>query len=447
MTMKRPGAWRDFDPVELLRRLVRFDTANPPGNEGECLRYIRGLLAEWGLKAELLGRLDDRPNLVARVAGRGEAPPLLMQGHVDVVTADEREWRHPPFEGRVAEGCLWGRGALDMKGGIVMMLSALRRAVSQDGGPPGDVALALVGDEEAGGELGARFLVENRPDLFAGIRYAIGEFGGFSFQIGPRRFYPVMVAEKQSCHLRLRIGGPSGHGSLDGGPGAMARLAEVLNRLEERRLPIHATPAARMMVEAIGAELTPPASLLFRAMPRPALTGAALKLMGKRGSVFGPLFRNTVNATMVSGGRQINVTPGEIVLDLDGRLLPGFGPEDLVDEVRGIVGDGASIEVVDHLPGPASPDMGLFPAIGDALRRVDPEGVPVPMLLPAATDARHFAKLGIQTYGFLPMRLPPGFDFMRLVHGPDERIPLEALDFGADAIYQLMQRMGESPPP
>ena len=433
------------DPVGLLQRLIRFDTTNPPGNEGECLRYVHDLLAASGLSVRMLGPTADRPNLVARLEGRGDAPPLLMYGHVDVVTTASQEWTYPPFEGRLTDGCVWGRGALDMKGGVVMMLSALLRVTSEGERPPGDVALALVSDEEAGGIHGAKFLVDNHPELFGGVRNAIGEFGGFSFDIGRRRFYAIMAAEKQACWLRLTVRGYSGHGSLSSGPGAMARLSQALERLENRRLPVHVTPVARRMADTIAENMPLPASLVFRLMSRPAFTGPVLKLMGERGSTFAPLFRNTVTPTMVRGGRQINVTPGEIVLDLDGRVLPGYSPDDLAAEVRDVLGPSAAdgveieIEVVKWEPGPPEADLDFFPALERVMREMDPEGIPVPILLPGATDARHFARLGIQTYGFLPMKLPPGFNFSRLVHGPDECIPVDTLHFGAETIYRLIR--------
>ena len=442
-TTRMPGLEMAPDPVGLLQRLIRFDTTNPPGNEGECLRYIHDLLAAWSFSVQMLGPVANRPNLVARLEGSGDAPPLLMYGHVDVVATEDQEWTYPPFEGRLVDGCVWGCGALDMKGGVVMMLSALLRVMSEGERPPGNVILALVSDEESGGIHGAKYLVDNHPELFSGVRNAIGEFGGFSFDIGQRRFYAIMAAEKQACWLRLTVRGRSGHGSLSAGPGAMARLSRVLERLEKRRLPVHVTPIARRMAETIAKNMPLPASLVFRLMPRPTLTGAVLRLMGERGSTFAPLFRNTVTPTMVQGGRQINVTPGEIVLDLDGRLLPSYGPDDLMSEVREVLGqsvaDGVEIEVVKWEPGPPEADPAFFPALERVMREMDPEGIPVPILLPGATDARHFARLGIQTYGFLPMKLPRAFNFSRLVHGPDERIPVEALHFGVEAIYRLIR--------
>jgi len=341
------------------------------------------------------------------------------------------------------DGYVWGRGALDMKGGIVMMLSAFLRAKTEDLHLPGDVILALVCDEEGGGDAGARYLAENQSGLFEGVRYAIGEFGGFSYEVGRQRFYPIMVAEKQICHLRVTFRGPGGHGSLPQRDGAMGRMATFLRRLEQRRLPVHVTPVTRTMVKAISAKLPGPQGVVFRQLLNPRMTDTLLKVMGEKGVPFEPLLRNTANATIVRGGEQVNVAPTTVSVDLDGRLLPGFGPDDLIVEVSNIAGEDLDIEVLRHDPGPSEPDMALFDTLRTILRSADPDGEPVPILLPGATDARFFSRLGIQTYGYLPMRLPPGFDFSHQIHGPDERIPVDALTFGTEAIYQLMHRFGQ----
>ena len=431
------------NPVELLQQLIRFDTTNPPGNERECAAYISNLLAEAGCGSTIVGRSPDRPNLIARLTGQGTAPPLLLYGHLDVVTTAGQTWQHPPFEGRLVDGYVWGRGALDMKSGIVMMLSAFLRAKVEDLHLPGDVILALVSDEEGGGDAGAKYLVENQSGLFQGVRYAIGEFGGFSYVVGRQRFYPIMVAEKQICHLRATIRGPGGHGSLPHREGAIGRLAYFLRSLEQRRLPVHVTTVTRTMVQNIAAKLPWPQGMVFRQLLNPRLTDTVLKMMGDKGTAFEPLLRNTANATVIRGGQQVNVAPTTVSVDLDGRLLPGYAPEDLIAELGNVVGKELELEVVRHDPGPPEPDMALFETLKGILHSADPDGEPIPILLPGATDARFFSRLGIQTYGYLPMRLPPDFDFSRLIHGPDERIPVDALTFGTEAIYQLFQRFGQ----
>ena len=430
-------------PAELLQQLIRFDTTNPPGNERACLEYVRDFLAEAGIEANFVARSADRPNLIATLPGRGSAAPLIFYGHVDVVPANPKEWRHPPFEARIIDGHVWGRGALDMKGGIAMMLTALLRAKAEGLPMPGDVILALVSDEEAGGDYGARYLVENHPHLFRGVRYAIGEFGGFSFRIGRKRFYPIMVGEKQTCVLRATILGLGGHGSLDIRGGATSRMAQMLQNLERHRLPVHVTPVVRLMFKDIASSLPFPGSTIFRQLHNPALAGITLKLLGQRGRLFEPLLRNTANPTIIRGGDQVNVVPSEIFVELDCRLLPGFDPNDLISELGPIIGDGVDVEVIQYDPGPDQPDLGLFDTLTAIMRKADPLGIPIPMLLPATTDARFFSKLGVQTYGFLPMALPPDFNFSETIHGPDERIPVDALSFGSEAIYQLLRRFDE----
>lgn len=431
-----------YSPVEILQKLIRFDTSNPPGNEGECVAFISQLLTQAGIETRVVARSDTRPNLIARIAGQGNAPPILLYGHVDVVPADSQRWQQPPFSGVLTERYVWGRGALDMKGGVAMMLSAMLRAKAELVQLPGDVVLAIVCDEETLGDYGAGFLVETHPELFSGIRYALGEFGGFSLSVGKRRFYPIQVAEKQICWLRVRFSGPGGHGSMPVRGGAMAKLARFLRRVDSRSLPVHVTPPARLMFQTMASALGGVSGLVIRQLLSPVLSSSVLGLLGERRRLFAPLVRNTVSPTMLGGSGSFNVIPGEVAVDLDGRLLPGFKPDDLVRELRTVSGDEGQFEVVRFDPGPSSVDMGLFDTLADILKETDVEAVPCPLLLGGVTDGRFFSRLGIQTYGFLPMSLPEQFNFMETVHGVDERIPVEAVEFGAHAIYQALQRFG-----
>jgi acetylornithine deacetylase/succinyl-diaminopimelate desuccinylase-like protein len=427
-------------PAELLQRLIQFDTTNPPGNEAECISFIKGLLTEAGIGATILARAPERPNLIARLPGQGNATPLLLYGHVDVVTTKNQQWHQPPFEGKVVDGFVWGRGALDMKGGVAMMLAAFVRAKVEGLSLPGDVVFTIVSDEEAFGDFGARFLVENHSDLFDGIRYAIGEFGGFSFYVGKQRFYPIMVAEKQFCWLRATARGLGGHGSLPVRGGAMARLSQLLQKLDKHRLPAHVTPVARLMCKTMASSVGGLTGLILGQLTNPLLTDCVLNLLGERGRVFDPLLHNTVSATILHGSDKINVIPCEVSVEMDGRLLPGCGPDDMVAELRQLFDNNIEMEIIRYDPGPSEPDMGLFDSLTDILREADPDGIAVPLLLSGVTDGRFFSRLGIQTYGFLPMLLPEDFNFSQSIHAADERIPLDAVNFGANAIYKLLQR-------
>ena len=425
--------------VELLRELIRFDTTNPPGNEAACVEFLRAQLEEAGCETRVYAKEPSRPNLIARLPG-GEAPPLLLQGHVDVVTTAGQRWTHPPFGGVLADGCVWGRGALDMKAGVAMLVHAFLRARREGADLPGDLVLCVLSDEENGGDLGARFLVEEHPELFAGMRYALGEFGGFTLHAGGKRFYPIQVAEKQICWLKATVRGPGGHGAMINRGSAPGRLGRLLSGLDRTRLPVHVTPVVRESIERIAAELPRAQATVMRSLLKPRLTDGALRLLGAQGRMFEPMLRNTVNATIVRGGEKINVVPSEIVVELDGRALPGQSPEQLIGELRAAVGGDVELELVRHDPGPAEPDLGLFDTLAAVIRELDPDGIPIPLLQIGVTDGRFFAQAGVQTYGFLPMRLPPGFEFAKLIHAADERIPVDALEFGAEAVWRAVQR-------
>ncbi len=429
-------------PAELLQRLIRFDTTNPPGNEGELITFVNQLLTDAGIPTQILAKTPTRPNLIARLPGRGDAPPLLLQGHVDVVTTEGQKWRYPPFEARIADGYIWGRGALDMKGGVAMMLAAFLRAKAENADLPGDVILLLLSDEEAGSDMGARFLVEEHPELFAGVRYAIGEFGGFPMAIGGKRFYPIQVAEKHLCWMKATVHGPAGHASMPVRGGAMAKLADLLQKLDQNRLPVHITPVVKQMIETIADALDGPMTQVMRQLLNPAATDQVLDRMGPDGRLFDAMLHNTVSPTILHGSSKINVIPGEASVEIDGRILPGMSSDDLIRELRDLVGEEVEFQVMRADPGPAEPDLSWFDTLGDILRESDPEGIPVPLLISGVTDARYFSQLGIQTYGYLPMNLPPDFNFQSTIHAADERIPVEAVAFGANAIYKALQRTG-----
>lgn len=426
------------DVVSLLQRLIRFDTTNPPGNEADCVLFIRDLLEGAGIPTQVIAKSPQRPNLITRIPGRGEKPPLMLYGHVDVVTTENQRWTFPPFEGRIANGYLWGRGALDMKGPVAMMLAALLKLQEEQVELPGEVLFVALADEEDWGDFGAAFLVKEHPDLFQGVRFALGEFGGFSLELFGQRFYPIMVAEKQMCWLRATLRGRGGHGSLPVRGEAMARLGRMLLNLDRRTLPVHITPTVRAMIEGMAGSIGGVVGYVLRQLLNPLFTDALLAAMGEKGRAFAPLLHHTVSPTILHGSSKINVIPTEVAVELDGRLLPGFGVDEFLDELRRICGKGVEFEVVRFDPGPPSPNMARFSVLERILREMDNGAKPLPLLLSGVTDARFFAKLGIQTYGFTPLQLPSDFSFLETVHGPDERVPLEALTFGTNALYRAI---------
>jgi acetylornithine deacetylase/succinyl-diaminopimelate desuccinylase-like protein len=425
--------------LELAQGLIRFDTTNPPGNEAACIEWIRGLLAEVGLESELHEKEPGRPNLVARLRGETREQGLLLYGHVDVVTARDQQWSRPPFEAEVADGFLWGRGALDMKGGVAMLVEAFLRARELE--LEHDVVLAVLADEEAGGVFGARFLVEDRPELFAGVTHALGEFGAFSLPIAGRRFYPIQVAEKQICTLRATLRGPGGHGSVPVRGRTPGVLGDVLRTLDRRQPPVRITPVARAFIEAVAAELPRPQALLLRSLLKPGVADRLLPRLPKQFAGLAAMLHNTVSATIVHAGEKENVIPATAELTLDGRLVPGCEPDDLIRELHALTGGKLEVEVLRFDPMPGDADLTHYETLAEVIRGFDPEGVPVPYLLVGVTDGRFFRRLGIQTYGFLPMRLPDDLVLTDLIHAADERIPAETLEDGADAILEAVRRI------
>jgi acetylornithine deacetylase/succinyl-diaminopimelate desuccinylase-like protein len=428
------------DPVELLRDLIRFDTTNPPGNEEACVAHIETLLRDHGIESERYEKAPGRPNLIARHAGANGGPPLVLQGHVDVVTTAGQQWSRPPFAAEVADGYVWGRGALDMKSGVAMMVSAFLAA--HESGSPTPLVLVILADEENGGDVGARFLAEEHPDVFGGARHALGEFGGATQWIAGRRFYPIQVAEKQMCWLRARVRGTGGHGALGVKGGAMRKLGDVLRTLDRKQPPVHVTPVVREWISQMAAAVPRPQALLLQRLLDPRTSDLAVRALGSRGRLLSRVLRNTVSPTIVHGGDKINVIPSEIELQLDGRLLPGFTPDDLLGELRQLVGDGIEFEVIRHDPGPPDADLSFYEPLAQILRELDPECVPVPMLQAGVTDARFLSRAGIQTYGYLPLALPEDFEPFPLIHNADERVPVDALTFGVEAISRAITRYG-----
>lgn len=429
-------------PAEILKYLIRYNTTNPPGNEAPCINYIKGLLDWAGIQNTVIAADPARPNLIARLPGGGAAPPLLFYGHVDVVTTQNQRWRLNPFDGEELDGCVWGRGALDMKGAIAMMLAALMRTHMEGEMPRGDVILAVVSDEENTGALGAEFLVTQHPQLFKGVKYAIGEFGGYASYIARRRFYPIMVGEKQGCGITATVRGEGGHGAWPVRGGIMRRVARLLNSLEHR-LPIHITPVVKEQIRSTAEGLPTPLKQTFMQMLIPALTNSVLDALGPQVRMFDAILHNTATVTAITGGENYNMIPSQVQLVLDCRILPGFSLEDFMAELKALAGDDIEYNTIVYQPGPPEPDMRLYDILASILKDADPEGTPTPMLLPAVTDARYFSRLGIQTYGFTPLNLPPDINFEQLLHAANERVPVQALEFGADCMHTLIGRFGE----
>ncbi|MEI6290522.1 MAG: M20/M25/M40 family metallo-hydrolase [Chloroflexota bacterium] len=426
-------------PVKLLQDLIRFNTTNPPGNEAECIAYITNLISEAGIEPIILGKTPARTNVIGRIKGSGNAAPLLLYGHVDVVTTENQKWTHPPFAAEISDGYIWGRGALDMKSGVAMLLAAFLKAKAEGVSLPGDVIFCAVADEENTGAYGARFLVEEHAQLFSGVKHALGEFGGFNLNMAGKRMYPIMVAEKQICTLKLTFHGRGGHGSMPVHGGAMAKAARALQLMDRKNLPYHLTQPGKLMIDGIASALGGIPGFVIGQAANPLFADSIIKMLGSSADAIFPILHNTVSPTILRGSEKVNVIPSEVSIALDGRMVPGFTPDMMQQEMHDLLGSDFDMEVLEYDPGPATVNMELFDMLGKTLQKMDPSGTPIPLVLTGVTDARFFSKLGIQTYGYTPLQLPEDFSFISTIHAADERVPVAAMDFGMQAVFSALQ--------
>ena len=427
--------------VDITRQLIPFRTVNPPGGELPAQEYLRNLLEIGGFTVQSFEKIPGRPNLVIRLPGEGKRTPLLFYGHTDVVGVDGQDWDIPPFAGIERDGLLYGRGTLDMKAGVAMLVHTLLQASANNLRPAGDIILAIVVDEESGGEAGMQYLLQEHADIFEGVQYAIGEFGGFPLYAFGRKFYRIGVSQKQYAHLRLRLQAPGGHGSLPARNTVMAKLGQALLKLDQMSMPYHKTPVAentiRLMCEVLPAE----DKQILEGLLDPETFEASLADIGPGRERFESLFRDTANPTIATAGRKFNVIPAEALVEIDARILPGRTTEDMVAELQTRLGEDVNIEVI--ASGPKTKptiDYTLFDTLAGILTQLDPTGTPIPYLFNESPDGRLLEDHGIQNYGFLPMNLPPELDLPSVIHGENERVPLASITFGADALYELLKQ-------
>ena len=424
---------------QLLRQLIRFDTTVEESPEKPAIDYIRTLLEKEGIETETFFRTEERPNLMATIkSDNAVLPPLLMYGHIDVVSTEGQRWSQEPFGAAVSEGYIWGRGALDMKGELAMFITSMIQIKRDKISLPFDLKLLVVSDEEGTGNWGMSYLVKEHPEIFKGIKYALGEIGGFSMRLSGKKLYPVMIAEKQFAHLKITAAGEGGHGSFAHSNTAMERLCKAVEKLSSQSLPVRITPSARLMIEAIAAALGGAEAIALKLLLKPSLTDKIIGLAGKQLEIFKPILHNNINVTMIEGGSAINVIPSRVSCHCDVRLVPGCTMEDAIKDIESIIGSSYEIEVVEYDKGSESLDMTLTDELFAALCRKDSEAVPVPLVVTGVTDGRFLSILGIQTYGFTPMDLPADLEFTSLIHAADERIPVGAVDFGKEIIIDFI---------
>ncbi len=429
------------EALALLRTLLRIDTTNPPGHERPAAEACAEALRADGLEPELLESAPGRANLVCRLRGTGELPPLMLTAHLDVVPAGEG-WTHPPFAAEEHDGFLWGRGAVDMKNHAAASVAVLRAAKRLGAKLRRDLVLALVADEEAGCALGSEWLVATHPEKVK-AEYALGEIGGFTLHLEGQRFYPIQVGQKGALWMKARARGEMGHGSMPRDASAVGTLAAAVARLAATRLPMHPPRATRLFVEAVRRRLPFGKRLAMGALLSPTLGPRVLARLPDRAlaRTFAAVLANTAVPTMLRAGEKINVIPAVAEAEIDGRTLPGPDGGKLLEELRAVLGPEIELEVTRELPAlEVSTETPLFAALGEAVRRGDPDGIPVPYMIPGFTDGFAFARNGTTYYGFAPLRLPasPPVKFAELYHNVDERIPVDGFRWGVRVLWDAV---------
>ncbi len=432
-----PAGSPDREVVELCRDLIRIDTSNygdgsGPG-ERKAAEYVAEKLAEVGVEPTMLESEPGRTTVVARIDGAdpARADALLVHGHLDVVPAEASDWAHDPFAAEVAEDCVWGRGAIDMKDMDAMTLSVVRDRLRTGRPPARPLVLCFLADEEAGGLLGSHWVVDHHPDLFEGCTEGISEVGGFSLTVrDDLRLYLVETAQKGINWMRLTVEGTAGHGSMVNDDNAVTELAEAVARLGRHDWPLRVTPTVREFLDA--------ASQAYGVELDAADPEALLRTLGAMAKIIGATLRNTTNPTMLKAGYKHNVIPGRAEAYVDGRFLPGY-EEEFRATLDKVLGPRVRREVlVSDIALETEFAGDLVDAMVAALRAEDSGALPVPYCLSGGTDAKAFSLLGIRGFGFSPLRLPPGIDFAGMFHGVDERVPVEGLRFGARVLDRFL---------
>ncbi|MFL5689976.1 MAG: M20/M25/M40 family metallo-hydrolase [Chloroflexota bacterium] len=451
--------------IDDLRELIRIPSVNPPSadapdGELQVARRIEALLLELGLQPEVVEPEPGRGSVHVRLRGDGTGgEPFLLLSHLDVVPAPPERWTHPPFAADIADGYVYGRGAVDMKAmvamelGVVRLLAAEARAAGLDPARdpiPGlrrDVLFTCTADEEAGGLAGAKWVADNRPEWLRAAG-AVNECGGVSATIAGRRLYPIQVAEKGFGAYRISVRGTWGHGSMPREDNAAVLAAAVIERLATPG-PTRVTPVMARFLEQAAAALPDEAGTIIEALSgddpgrADAAIGAACDPMYAR--ALRALLRDTLSPDVVHAGIKYNVIPGDAVVEVDCRVLPGTTePEMRAQVIERLGPDLAAVcdieLIVFGAPVEAPAEGVLYDLLAATIREHDPDGIPLPVMVPFATDAKHSASLGTPTYGFSPLRLDPDERFLERFHGVDERVSIDALRWGLPVLYDVVRR-------
>ena len=427
----------EADVITLCQELIRIPSVNfgeGKGDEAAAARYVQERLVEVGIAATIYESAPNRCSVVARIEGTDPSRPgLVVNGHLDVVPANAADWSVEPFSGEIKDGCIWGRGAVDMKNMDAMILAVFRLWARHGFKPTRDIVIVFFADEEAGGIYGSRWLAENHPEIFTGCSETISEVGGFSLTLlSGKRVYLIETSQKGIEWMKLTATGRAGHGSMMHRENAVTRLADAISRIGNHKWPRRITKTNeiffRKIAEITGRTYDPEnlEPLLQEVAPISRLVEATLT--------------NTTNPTMLEAGYKANVIPQDASAVVDGRTLPGYEQE-LIETVKALAGEYVTVEtLVGDIPLEVEFSGALVDQMIQAINAEDPEGIAIPYVLSGGTDNKALAKLGITGYGFSPLKLPADMDFLALFHGVDERVPIDSLKFGARTLHHFLTR-------
>ena len=423
------------DATQLLQSLIRLNTVNPPGNERAAIEHLERILTDVGFRCELLGAVPERPNLVARLSPThpSDGPTLCYLGHVDTVLADASEWLRDPWSGEIADGCLWGRGSLDMKSQVAAEVAAAA-GLAREGWRPerGELLIVAVVDEETGGELGAKWLTENHPEKVR-CDMLLNEGGGPHFELEGQRYYGVCCAEKGVFRFTVTTDGTAGHASMPKlGDNALLKLAPVLERFATRQPALAPTAEPLAFLRGVGEDESDPAAALARLEQ---IDPRLLQLLE-------PMFGVSFAPTKVSASEKINVIPSKAELRVDCRVPPGLGEAETKQAIEQVLGgiEGLRIDFTERITGNRSPiSSPLMDALDAWVSAHDPGAKTVPTILPGFTDSRHFRAAFPEcvAYGFFPQRHQSLLETQALIHAPDERIDVRDLEWATDFYRDL----------
>ncbi|MFZ9211461.1 MAG: M20/M25/M40 family metallo-hydrolase [Candidatus Nanopelagicaceae bacterium] len=423
------------DVVKLCQELIQIPSVNfgeGKGDERAAAEYVAAKMKEVGIESKIYESAPNRCSVVARIEGKDKSRPgLVVNGHLDVVPANAADWSVDPFSGAIKDGCIWGRGAVDMKNMDAMILAVIRLWARHNYQPERSIVIVFFGDEEAGGIYGSRWMAEKHPEVFAGCSETISEVGGFSLTLlSGKRVYAIEASQKGIEWMKITAEGVAGHGSMVNNANAVTRLTEAIAKIGNYTWPQRITKTSDLFFQKIS-------ELSGKPYDRNNLQ-PLIDEVGPMGKMIGATLCNTTNPTMLEAGYKANVIPQSASAVVDGRTLPGFEKE-LLDTVKSLVGEHVKVEsLVSDIPLEVEFGGPLVDAMIAAIKSEDPDGIPIPYLLSGGTDNKALAKLGIVGYGFSPLKLPPDLDFTGLFHGIDERVPIDSLQFGARTLFHFL---------